>query len=166
MNDYTVPRSPSAQNVEQLFLIGATVATATLALLCIRFVLNVASSVKWYSGITVFIIIAVIGYVALLANNKKWRATKYKFTTDAILVASPSGMAGVSKEVFLYESVISAHLTQGYLGKKFDYGDIVLAIPKLENQVKLTNLASPKQQLEVLQSQLKHKSPKRQTLVT
>lgn len=145
---------------------GATVATATLSLLLIRFFMHAVSSVEWYTGIITFVVVAAIGYVALQIYNKKWDKVKYKLTHDSILIVSANGLTGVSRQVFLYESIISAHMTQGYLGKKYGYGDIVLVIPKLDGEVKLKDLSVPKTQLEELQSQLKHRVTRRQTLVT
>ena len=165
MDDYLIPRSDKALKLELNLMFIATAIVGILCLWLVRSLLHLTSGVEWYSGLIVFASILVIGMLAMYLRQKKWNETSYRLTDDAIIVKQSDGIMATSQEVYLYESIISASMTQGYFAKKYNYGDVILVIPKLKSTIILKALSDPENQLKQLKSHLRDKVH-RQTLVT
>jgi hypothetical protein len=165
MNDYQLPRSRQALKVELGTLFFATIAVGLLSFFLIRALHRLSPNDRWYAGVFALLMILCLGYFAMALRQKKWKDVSYKLAPDAIIVNQGDGFLSTTQEVYLYESIISANLNQDYFGKKYNYGDIELMIPKLKSKIVLRALSDPEEQLRELQLHLKGKAH-RHNLVT
>lgn len=75
------------------------------------------------------------------------RIKRYEIATDTLIVHGKMGTFGSTQAVYLYESIISIRMTQGFLGKKFDYGDIRITMPKIEGELAMNDIDHPAKQM-------------------
>ncbi len=87
-----------------------------------------------------------------------WRIKRYEIAKDALVVHAKAGKFGTSQTVYRYESIISLRTTQGFLGKRFGYGDVRISIPKLENEVVMNDIENPVEQLAEVQKRMGERS--------
>ena len=109
-----------------------------------------------------WIVVAITWCVSSWMSWRKWRAERYEVDQDSINVYQKNGKFGQSKAIYRYESIISARMVQGYWGKKYNYGDIYLTIPKLDREIVLRDVENPDQPMakvqQVVSSQASGKS--------
>lgn len=92
-----------------------------------------------------------------------WKKKRYEITKDSLIVHAKAGKMGSSQTIYRYESIISLRMTQGFLGKRYGYGDIHLTIPKIEGEVAMNDIENPLAQLARIQ---KHMANTNQSAVT
>ena len=130
--DWEIKRSPVALNLKIKFFSIAYVVVATFAILILLLPFNFLDYNFTLWG-TLIILITILMYAASLWFLKiSWKHTHYSITEHGITISHGVGKFG--EEVYRLESVISARVHQGYLGNHFGYGDIIIDIPKLQNQ--------------------------------
>jgi hypothetical protein len=95
-----------------------------------------------------------------------WRIKRYEVAKDALIVHAKAGKWGSSQTIYRYESIISLRMTQGFLGKRFGYGDVRLTIPKLDGEVVMNDIEDPLVQLEEVQKRIGEKTTAHSNLVT
>jgi hypothetical protein len=95
-----------------------------------------------------------------------WRIKRYEVAKDALIVHAKAGKWGSSQTIYRYESIISLRMTQGFLGKRFGYGDVRLTIPKLDGEVVMNDIEDPLVQLEEVQKRIGEKTTAHSSLVT
>lgn len=95
-----------------------------------------------------------------------WRIKRYEIAKDALVVHAKAGKWGSSQTIYRYESIISIRMTQGFLGKRFGYGDVRLTIPKLDGEVIMNDIEDPLTQLEEVQKRIGEKTSAHSSLVT
>lgn len=95
-----------------------------------------------------------------------WRIKRYEIAKDALIVHAKAGKWGSSQTIYRYESIISLRMTQGFLGKRFGYGDVRISIPKLENEVVMNDIEQPLEQLAEVQKRIGEKTSAHSSLVT
>jgi membrane protein YdbS with pleckstrin-like domain len=105
----------------------------------------------------------VVATVRLWLN---WNNKKYEITEDAFIVHGKAGNFGKSQAIYRYESILSVKMTQGFLGKKYNYGDVRLTIPKLDKDVIMNDIENPMEQLAMVQKRINDKSKSNQSLIT
>ena len=94
-----------------------------------------------------------------------WQVKRYEIGKDALIVHSKAGKFGKSQAIYRYESIISMRMTQGLLGKRFGYGDVLLSIPKLDKEVVMSDIDHPAEQLAEVQQRLAERSISHDALV-
>lgn len=130
--EWEIKRSPIALNLKIKFFSIAYVLIAIFAILILLLPFNFLDYNFTLWG-TVIIFITIIMYAASLWFLKiSWKHTHYSITEHGIAVSHGVGKFG--EEVYRLESIISARVKQSYLGNHFGYGDIIIDIPKLQNQ--------------------------------
>jgi membrane protein YdbS with pleckstrin-like domain len=88
----------------------------------------------------------------------EWNIKRYEIAKDALIVHAKAGKFGTSQTVYRYESIISIRMTQGFLGKRFGYGDVRLTIPKLDGEVVMNDIENPVEQLAEVQKRMGERS--------
>ncbi len=120
-------------------------------------------------GLLLLISVLVIffGWAAQsLSSWNNWKNLRYEVDGESIAVYKKKGMFGRTKTVYRYESIISVRMSQGYFGKKYNYGDIYLTIPKLDKEVVLKDIDNPDEPLSHVQKAVSTKSAASQALVS
>lgn len=166
MDAKELKRSRRAFQLESRLIWGCAVLTAILAAIIMRFIMSMAIGTYLLSGLFTFVIVMLFAWTAILIRNKKWENTKYLLGQDSIIVTRPSGMFGVTQDVYLYESILSISFQQDYFGKKYGYGDIDISIPKLGKTLVLKSVVEPSKQLPHLKAQIQQKADRPRALVT
>jgi membrane protein YdbS with pleckstrin-like domain len=87
-----------------------------------------------------------------------WNIKRYEIAKDALIVHAKAGKLGTSQTIYRYESIISLRMTQGFLGKRFGYGDVRISIPKLDNEVVMNDIENPVEQLAEVQKRMGERS--------
>lgn len=161
-------RSEKALQLQIRGILAAAVVTALLAGLMMRVIIHWALDTYIFAGLLTFLVIMAIAWLAVMIRQKKWNDEHYYLGPDALTVISTKGLLGTKEDVYLYESIISASFTQGYVAKRYGYGDMNVMIPKLDGQPQLVlkDIINPTQQLPVLKARIKSKSGNRRELVT
>lgn len=116
------------------------------------FLLTKMFSITQWTGITVQILVWALLIItwglASLYSWKTWNKKYYEVTDDAVIVYSDGMWKTDTEEViYRYESIISIRLTQSFWGKRYGYGDIRLTIPKIDQEIILSDIKNPQQQL-------------------
>jgi hypothetical protein len=57
-------------------------------------------------------------------------------------------------------------MTQGFLGKRFGYGDVRIKIPMIENEVVMNDIENPVAQLAEVQKRVGERGANSQSLIT
>ena len=83
-----------------------------------------------------------------------WLTEHYELTPDSIVIHKKEDNEDVSQSIYRYESVISLRLIQSKYGKKHNYGDVYLTIPKIDKELVLRDVEEPLNQLAVLKKQI------------
>lgn len=87
-----------------------------------------------------------------------WNIKRYEIAKDALIVHAKAGKFGTSQTVYRYESIISIRMTQGFLGKRFGYGDVRITIPKIDGEVVMSDIENPVAQLAEVQKRMGERS--------
>lgn len=95
-----------------------------------------------------------------------WKIKRYEITPDSIIVHAKAGQWGSAQTIYRYESIISVKMTQGFWGKKFNFGDVRLTIPKLDGDVVMNDIENPIEQLSELQKRMGERSAGTHNLIT
>lgn len=119
---------------------------------------RVASTIAW-------ILLAGGWAIASVFMWLDWKSRSYHVGENGITVNDGIGRFGASKEIFRYESIISLRSTQGFWGKRFNYGDIRIAIPKLDKEVVLKGILNPSDVLSKIQSQINERGANTHALI-
>ena len=95
-----------------------------------------------------------------------WNVKRYEIAKDAFIVHAKAGRWGTSQTIYRYESIISLKMTQGFLGKRYGFGDVHIAIPKLEGEVVMNDIDHPLEQLQEVQKRIGERTTGQDTLIT
>lgn len=87
-----------------------------------------------------------------------WKAKRYEIAPDSLIVYARAGKLGSSQTIYRYESIVSARMTQGFLGKQFGYGDVRITIPSIDHEIVMNDIENPTQQLTGLQQRINERS--------
>lgn len=93
-----------------------------------------------------------IVYSTYLALN--WSNLQYQIGPDSIIVQKKQGLSGITKTLYRYESIVKVTMRQGHFAKKNNYGDIVMAMPKVEEDIVLKDIDNPLEQLSLIQKKI------------
>lgn len=128
-------------------------------------VLNLSSNFAGYTLLTLWILLPGIWVIGSLLAYKRSLKSSYVAQNDALKVVKPK-FPGTDTEYYRYDSIITISFYQSFFGKKFDYGNIVIHIPKLDKKIILQNVISPAQQTSKLNSIASKKTNSTQSLIT
>lgn len=166
MDHMTIQRSEDAFRVVLYgIMIGSTL-VALFGAVVIGAMFTMAVGGHGFSRILTFLIIMGFAGLGAMIYHVKWHAVSYTLRPEGIIVGSSVGVFGKKQKVYLYESVISASVNQGYFGNKYGYGDIHVTIPKLEKKLILKDVLLPDKRLEDIYSRIKAKAGTNNVLVT
>lgn len=150
-------------------IISLGVAALLLALLA-TWLLSVVFSITPFQGTTLKIItwVVFIGGWAITATRMwmDWNVKRYEIAQDAFIVHAKAGRWGTSQTIYRYESIISLRMTQGFLGKRYGYGDVHIKIPKLDDEVVMNDIDHPLEQLNEVQRRIGERQTNPATLIT
>lgn len=120
------------------------------------------------TGLKVLTWVVLVGAWAVMSLKLwfAWNIKRYEIAKDALIVHAKAGKFGTSQTVYRYESIISIRMTQGFLGKRFGYGDVRLTIPKLDGEVVMNDIENPLVQLAEVQKRIGEKTTAHSSLVT
>ncbi|MEK7594115.1 MAG: hypothetical protein AAB436_00560 [Patescibacteria group bacterium] len=166
METKELARSDRAFHLEARWIWASATTVALIAAILMRVFINLAFGTYILGGLMTFIIVMMIAWTAILIRSKKWHDTKYLLGQDALLITRPNGLMGITQDVYLYESILSISFRQDYFGKKYGYGDIDIAIPKLNSTLVLANVIEPSLQVPYFKAHMKHKADRPRALVT
>lgn len=83
-----------------------------------------------------------------------WSTEHYELTPDSIIIHKKENNEDISQSIYRYESVISLRLIQSKKGKKHNFGDVYLTIPKISKELVLKDIVDPLDQLAVLKKHI------------
>lgn len=153
-NAVSIKRNPRGMQVQ---IIGSALGVLVMGLLA-SWLLDKVFGWTESGGATIkrltWIVLIVIWGFTSLKLWYNWSVKRYEIAKDALLVHAKAGRLGTTQTVYRYESIISIRMTQGFLGKRFGYGDVRLAIPKLDGEIVLNDIADPLKQLAHLQERM------------
>jgi len=158
-----IRRSPLGLRMQ--IIVGGITAffIAILVTWLVGFILGWTSSGGATTKRIVWIGLALAWAVGSLKLWFDWKMKRYEITKDSLIVHAKAGKMGSSQTIYRYESIISLRMTQGFLGKRYGYGDVHLTIPKIEGEVVMNDIENPLIQLAEIQ---KHMANKNQYAVT
>lgn len=112
------------------------------------------------SGLKLLAWVVLVGgwVVTSLKLWSAWKIKRYEVTPDAIIVHAKAGQWGSTQTHYRYESIISIKMSQGYWGKKYNFGDVRMTIPKLDNDVVMNDIENPMEQLAEIQKRMGERS--------
>ncbi len=150
-----IPITRSPKGLQSIILSSGifTILVILLSFVILNIILSWAPSTE--STLKVLIILFLGGtwilYSILL--SLKWNSTKYYIGKHAIVVTN-SRLGGRTKTMYRYESIVKVTMEQGYLGKRNGYGDIIMAMPKVEEDIVLKDIDNPVAQLAEIQDKI------------
>lgn len=160
-----IKRSAKGLEVQVVAIGVAAVGSALLATWLLARLFALTSS----SGVLTIVIVWLVFIGAWALGTAKlwfnWQVKRYEIGKDALIVHSKAGKFGKSQAIYRYESIISMRMTQGLLGKRFGYGDVLLSIPKLDKEVVMSDIDHPAEQLAEVQRRLAERSISHDALV-
>ena len=166
MDSTKIKRSEDAYRVQlAAFGIISTI-VALFSALIIGSMFTLVTGGHGFSRILTFLLVMGFAGVAGMIYHTKWHAIVYILKPEGIIVSNSVGAFGKKQKVYLYESIISASVNQGYFGNRYGYGDIHVTIPKLEKKLILKDVAIPEKHLEDLYARIKSKVNNHNVLVT
>jgi uncharacterized membrane protein YdbT with pleckstrin-like domain len=144
MNETKITRS---QNRLKIWIINSGLVGLFCAITATILMLILFEWTPWLIAFTwfgLFFAWAISAYFV----TKWWNNSSYSITDESLIVStSRPGIFGTSESsVYRYESIASISVKQDYFGKKYNYGDIVVNMPKVEDVV-LRDVANPKEEL-------------------
>lgn len=154
MKNYRLRKSP--KKLEFIFLstgIG-TVILMVFSILSINMLLNWAPRLEQVLSLVAALGLPLLWILQSIGLYLSWNAQTITISEDAIKVSKKRGWMGQSNTVYRYESIVSAELQQTHFGQKYGYGDIILTIPKLENDVVLGNIDLPTKSMDYIQKRI------------
>jgi hypothetical protein len=95
-----------------------------------------------------------------------WKVKLYEITKDALIVHAKAGKWGSSQTIYRYESIISIRMSQGFWGKRYNFGDVFITIPKIDKEVVMNDIQDPLEQLTEVQQRMNERGAGAQALVT
>jgi uncharacterized membrane protein YdbT with pleckstrin-like domain len=116
--------------------------------------------------IIIWLVLLTIWGIQSILSWKSWKSSTYEIGPESIRVNKKSGIFGSTQTIYRYESIIALRMTQGYFGKKYNFGDIRISIPKLDKEVVLRDIDAPSKQLEDIQNRINKRGAGTHNLVT
>jgi hypothetical protein len=95
-----------------------------------------------------------------------WNIKKYEISSEAFIVHGRAGKWGRSKAIYRYDSIISMKMTQGFWGRKYNYGDVRLTVPRLDKDLIMHDINNPIDQLQEVQKRVSEHMNNSANLVT
>lgn len=83
-----------------------------------------------------------------------WRFKRYEIAKDALIVHARLGIWGSTQTLHRYDMIFKVHMVQGFLGRRFGYGDVQLSIPLVEHPIVLNDVEDPMHQMAQIQKRL------------
>lgn len=118
---------------------------------------------RFLAGTIAIMILAVLGLMLSIATiKKKWSSVRYYITDSAIIVSY--GNSSYTENVYRFDSILSATISQSPKAKKVGYGDIILRGPHLEKEIVLQDINQPAMLVENIHQKLAHNSTNPTTL--
>lgn len=162
----TLKRSKTGLEIQIIATGFLAILLCVFSFLAFSFLLGWTPNEGFWVKATAVIVILVGWAVSSLKLYLDWNAKRYEITDDAFIVHGKAGRWGSSKAIYRYDSIISVKMTQGYWGKKYDYGNVRLTIPKLDKDIVMYDIEHPLDQLAAVQKQIDKKSSSSNSLVT
>lgn len=157
MQQIELKRNPDAFKLQAYFIMVTTFFVAFFSAILFGSIVHFVIGAYDGSRIITFLIIMLIGSIAVLMAYLKWRDDKYILTDEGIMISSSLSPTKKKHKIFLYESIISVSSNQNYFGSKLGYGEIHITIPKLGEKLILKDIEEPDEQLLILQKFIKSK---------
>jgi len=157
MEQIELKRNPDAFKLQAYFIMVTTFFVAFFSALLFGSIVHFVVGAYDGSRILTFLIIMLIGSIAVLLAFFRWRDDRYILTEDGILISSSLSLTQKKRKIFLYESILSVSSNQNYFGSKLGYGEIHVTIPKLGEKLILKDIEDPEEQLLILQKYIKSK---------
>jgi hypothetical protein len=101
-----------------------------------------------------WVVIAIFWGITSLMLWFEWNIKRYEVTSDSLIIHTKAGRWGSGQTLYRYESIISVKLTQGFWGKRYNFGDVRLTIPKLDDEVVMHDIENPLDQLMQIQKRM------------
>lgn len=155
MHPIELKRCPEAFKLQAYSIMVVGFFVALLTAILFGSIVNFVVGAYDGSRILTFLIVMAITSVAVTLAYYKWRDDKYVLTEEGILISSSLSPTKKKRKIYLYESIISVSCNQNYFGTKFNYGEIHVTIPKLEDKLILKDVENPEEQLLLMQKFVK-----------
>lgn len=160
MHPIELKRCPEAFKLQAYFILVVAFFVALFTAILFGTIVHFVIGAYDGSRILTFLIVMAIAGVSILLAYYKWRDDRYVLTEEGILISSSLSPTKKKRKIYLYESIISLSCNQNYFGTKFNYGEIHVTIPKLEDKLILKDVENPEEQLLLLQKFVKSNAGK------
>ena len=162
MNQGELPRNPHGLRSQMIFVIGSFLfASIVLWFLTWKFsklTLDGLTPFNFFvDSIIMFIFLGIILILLIIFMQRSWAKEKYYIRGGLLIVSTKNPLTGSTNEdVYRLDTVITASVTQTAFGKKDNFGDILITIPKLNGNDVLTlkDIVSPRDEILKLHSSL------------
>jgi hypothetical protein len=109
---------------------------------------------KWFDAepflgwFAILLIYAFLMIFTIIAMQRSWSKRSYYLRGNMIVVAQKNPWTGaVDESIYRLDTVISANVKQTVLGKRNNYGDIILSVPKTgdNSRIVLKDIENPRE---------------------
>lgn len=158
------------KSTKKLELIILTTGIATIFLMVfsmamVNLLLTWAVRTEGFLSLLILVGLPLLWLAQSVGMYIAWNQFSATADNSAIKVKRKGKWGASSSTVYRYESIVTVELRQTYFGKKYNYGDIVLTIPKLEYPIILHNIDSPKKSMLLIQEKIANLRANTQSLI-
>jgi uncharacterized membrane protein YdbT with pleckstrin-like domain len=109
-------------------------------------------------GVLYYILLSLIELFLILLVTLRWTSEEYEIRNDTIV--HRIGILKTMEETYSLRNLGNAAISQGVLGKIFNFGTIRIFSPLLKQEYFINNVHNPKQILESLEDDLSDRKNK------
>lgn len=94
-----------------------------------------------------FMVLGVVLIIVIIFMQRSWAKEKYFIRGSLLIVSQKNPLTNAGTEdVYRLDTVVTASVKQSALGKRDNFGDIILSIPKLDGNASLIlkDVSAPK----------------------
>lgn len=114
-------------------------------------------------GIIYYITLSVIELFIVLKITLDWSNEEYKIKDEALI--HKRGILKLTQETYTLRNLGSAKIYQGFVGKLFNFGSIIVTSPILKSDIVLSDIHDPHKILNALENHLDNSAVKNANII-
>jgi hypothetical protein len=134
------------------------IALVIIGLLLTQLLLGWATIISRVLSVGLVIVVPLFWAVSSLLLMKKWNKTFFEYDNSSLSVHTLHFFGGNDVTMYRYESIMSVSLRQDRRGARYDYGDIIINIPRSDAPIVLRHVDAPEQHVRAIKAHIQANS--------
>jgi len=146
----TLHKDPAGLKIRILFTIMSFTVVWIVGWWLIRIPFRIVGSELQTRTLLMIALYVVLVFAINMIMQKSWSKTYYLKGKSLIVAKNSTFLNRVGEQIYRLDTIVAVHTRQGIFGKKHNYGDIILAIPRhsATTHIILKDIKNPQEAIE------------------